>query len=78
MRDIIADGVNGVLVPSGDVRALATAILDLINDSERRAVMGRAGHRLVLDRYGADRMVSELKQVYARLLERGHRTRETA
>ncbi len=68
--DIIAAGVNGLLVPSGDPAALAAAITGLIADPGRRRSMGLAGRQMVMDRYGSERMVSELKQVYARLLER--------
>jgi glycosyltransferase involved in cell wall biosynthesis len=70
MTDIISEGVNGLLVPSGDADALAAAIAGLIDDSERRKAMGAAGRRMVLERYGADRMVKELKQIYSNLLER--------
>lgn len=68
--DIIATGVNGLLVPSGDSAALAGAIGELISDSDRRRVMGAAGRRTVLERYGADRMVRELKDLYTNLLDR--------
>jgi glycosyltransferase involved in cell wall biosynthesis len=78
MRDIIADGVNGLLIPAGDARALSAAILDLIADPHRRASMGASGRRMVLDRYGSSRMVSELKLVYSRLLERARLKVETA
>ena len=70
MTDIISEGVNGLLVPSGDADALAAAIAGLIDDSPRRKAMGAAGRRMVLERYGADRMVNELKQIYGALLER--------
>lgn len=66
--DIIAAGVNGLLVPSGDAAALAGAIVQLVDDPERRRLMGTAG-RAVRDRYGADRMVKELKELYRNLLQ---------
>lgn len=69
IADIIATGVNGLLVPSGDPGALATAIEDLISDPPRRKEMGETGQRMVLERHGSSRMVTELKQVYRRLLE---------
>jgi glycosyltransferase involved in cell wall biosynthesis len=70
MTDIISEGVNGLLVPSGDAAALAAAIAGLIDDPERRIAMGAAGRKMVLERYGADRMVNELKQIYSTLLQR--------
>ena len=67
--DIIAAGVNGLLVPSGDARALAGAIKELIEDPERRRSMGLAGRQMVLERHSPERMVGEIKSVYTRLLE---------
>ncbi|MFI8191609.1 glycosyltransferase [Streptomyces sp. NPDC085946] len=40
--EIIADGVDGRLVPVGDRDALAAALLDLVRDDGRRRRMGRA------------------------------------
>src|SRR5438046_5283347 len=68
MTDIITDDLNGLLVPTGDAEALAGAIKGLIADPRRRSSMGAAGHKIVLERYGASRMVNELKQVYSELL----------
>jgi phosphatidylinositol alpha-mannosyltransferase len=42
-RDIVRDGLNGVLVPPSDPRALASALRDLWAQPERRVKMGRAG-----------------------------------
>jgi phosphatidylinositol alpha-mannosyltransferase len=40
-REVVRDGVDGVLVPPGDARALAAALLDLLAQPERRARMSR-------------------------------------
>jgi glycosyltransferase involved in cell wall biosynthesis len=68
--DIIAAGVNGLLVPSGDARALAAALQELIADPGRRRSMGLAGRQIVMERHSSERMVRELKDVYRTLLER--------
>lgn len=67
--DIIAAGVNGLLVPSGDAAALAGAVAELLEDAVRRESMGLAGRQIVLEKHGSERMVRELKGLYARLLE---------
>ncbi|GLF96153.1 glycosyltransferase [Streptomyces yaizuensis] len=41
-REIIEDGVDGRLVPVGDIDAIAKALLDLIGDDEARRRAGRA------------------------------------
>ena len=40
--EIIQDGADGRLVPVGDAGALASALLELVGDDERRRRMGRA------------------------------------
>jgi phosphatidylinositol alpha-mannosyltransferase len=41
-RDVVRDGVTGVLVPAGDGQSLAEALRDLYEEPERRAEMARA------------------------------------
>jgi phosphatidylinositol alpha-mannosyltransferase len=41
-RDVVRDGVDGVLVPAGDAQALAEILRDLHEEPERRAQMARA------------------------------------
>src|SRR5215210_3557857 len=41
-RDVVADGVDGVLVPCGDAVALGETLLELASNPERRAEMSEA------------------------------------
>jgi phosphatidylinositol alpha-mannosyltransferase len=41
-RDVVSDGVDGVLVPPGDAQALAEALRDLHDEPARRAAMALA------------------------------------
>ena len=39
--EVVEDGVSGLLVPAGDVDALARAVERLIDDPARRTALGR-------------------------------------
>ena len=47
-REVIVDGETGLLVPEGDVAALARALLALIRDPERRQRLGEQAARLAV------------------------------
>ena len=49
LPEIVDDGRTGLLVPSGDVDALAAAIRTLAGDPDRRAAMGAAGRVRALE-----------------------------
>lgn len=49
--EIITDGVDGLLVPSGDVAALVAAIRRLLDDEGLRMRLGRAGRRKIVEQF---------------------------
>jgi glycosyltransferase involved in cell wall biosynthesis len=51
-RDVVVHGETGLLVPPGDVPALAVAIQGLLADPPRRARMGEAGRARVVAEFG--------------------------
>jgi glycosyltransferase involved in cell wall biosynthesis len=66
--ELIRDGENGRLVPPGDSRALADAILALLRDPERARAMARAGQAMVRERYTIDATMARTTAVYRGLL----------
>ena len=65
--EIVADGDTGILVPPGDVAALADALRALVSSPERRAAMGTAARRRIeavasVDRYG-ERLAALVRSV---------------
>jgi glycosyltransferase involved in cell wall biosynthesis len=66
-RDSITPGSQGVLVPPGDARALASAVLGLVLDREEARRLGEAGRALALERDLA-REDAELLEQYAALI----------
>ena len=45
-RQVIEDGVNGLLVPVGDEDAVAEAMLKLLSDSEAAEAMGQEAKKM--------------------------------
>jgi glycosyltransferase involved in cell wall biosynthesis len=51
LREIIDDGVQGLLVPAQDPAGLARAIISLLGQPGRREAMGAAGRRRITERF---------------------------
>jgi glycosyltransferase involved in cell wall biosynthesis len=67
--ELIRDGENGRLVRPGDARALADAILALLDDPERARAMARAGQAMVRERYTIDATMARTTATYRALLD---------
>ncbi len=63
-REIVKDGVNGILVPTKDVDALVRAIRTLLNSPDLRSRMGHEGRLLVKRKFSLSKVVSETLAVY--------------
>ena len=51
IRDLIEDGLTGILVEPDRADALAAALLELVNDAPRRRALGEDARRAVLERF---------------------------
>jgi glycosyltransferase involved in cell wall biosynthesis len=63
-------GGRGILVPPGDDRALASAILDLVRDEPHRKRMGAAGQRFAQEHFTIEQMSRQHERLYMDLLQR--------
>jgi glycosyltransferase involved in cell wall biosynthesis len=66
--DVMRDGVDGFLVPPGDVEALGTRLAELAADPELRRRMGESGRTYSLGRYRVERLVDDIDALYTSLL----------
>ncbi len=67
-RDVVVDGVNGLLVPPGDPTALAQALERLIADPDTRQRMGQAGRELMVQRFSIEVVNEATYRLYLQLL----------
>jgi glycosyltransferase involved in cell wall biosynthesis len=64
--EILTHGHDGLLVPPGDIAALAAAIARLTSDPELRQRLGRAARDTVAKRFSLDSAVERLLGIYRR------------
>lgn len=62
-KDIIKDGENGVIVPDGDIDALAEAMMKLMGDDELRKRMGEEAKKVV-ETYSEEKVMSKWMKLY--------------
>ena len=69
-REVVLDGVTGLLVPPRDSGRLAAALLALLEDPARAVRMGAAGRARVHAHFSAATMTRRLEDLYRGLLAR--------
>jgi glycosyltransferase involved in cell wall biosynthesis len=65
---VVEDGVTGRLVPPGDPAALAAGIREALADAEQARRWGAAGRARVDRRFGAERLLDDMRRIYEGLL----------
>jgi glycosyltransferase involved in cell wall biosynthesis len=69
VASVVEDGVTGLLAAPGDAHALAAAVVALLSDPARRRAMGAAARARALERFGAERLLADLRALYRNLDE---------
>jgi glycosyltransferase involved in cell wall biosynthesis len=68
--DTLTDGVDSVVVKPGSREALAGAVLELMDDPERRRQLGENARKTAVARYSPERVIAELEAIYTETLTR--------
>ena len=71
--DTVRDGETGLQANPNDPRDLARCIVEMLREPARAREMGRAGRRLMLERFTLSRTTRDLHELYVRL--RGRQAR---
>jgi len=76
--EVVRDGLNGFLVPAGDIGMLAARIADLSDDATLRQKMGDAGERLMRDEFSFAGQADAYRRLFDRVVGQPTRLREAA
>jgi glycosyltransferase involved in cell wall biosynthesis len=68
-REAVSHGENGLLVPVGNADALASAVIELLQDDERRTAMGKVARAMAEDRFDEQKVFDRVLREYERLLK---------
>ncbi len=66
--ELIRNDQTGLLVPPADSRALAKAILELLEDREKAKRLGKNGRKLIEERFSQESMIEKIEDLYRELL----------
>jgi glycosyltransferase involved in cell wall biosynthesis len=69
IRNLIRDGENGLLVKAGDSIALSGAILELLADKTKAAVLGKNAKNFISRKFSLEKMSGETEAVYREVVE---------
>jgi glycosyltransferase involved in cell wall biosynthesis len=65
---LISHGIDGILFKTADVTQLAEALVEILNDKEKRARMGKAARQKIDRSFDQNTMVCDTIKVYERLI----------
>ncbi len=68
--ELIRDGINGILIESGDENRLVAAIIEMLKNPVKRRTMGQQGYGLFQKYYTLDTSTKQYEQLYQRCLSR--------
>lgn len=69
-KEVITNGLNGLLIPPADVEAIKSAVLHLYNDRDDAMRIALAGQQSVRNTFTVDKMVDRQIAVYERLFNK--------
>jgi glycosyltransferase involved in cell wall biosynthesis len=60
LRELVTDGIDGLLAPPGDAAAIASAVERVLTEPGLAASIGAAGREVVLQRFDVEANVDQL------------------
>jgi N-acetyl-alpha-D-glucosaminyl L-malate synthase BshA len=66
--ELVDINVNGFLFPVGDTESMARAGIELLSDSQRLVKFKENAHRIALERFNAEKIISRYEKYYEEIL----------
>ncbi|MBW2740235.1 MAG: glycosyltransferase family 4 protein [Deltaproteobacteria bacterium] len=66
--DIIENGVNGLLVPCKDSKAMARAIIKILSDRDKAGQIGNAARQRIFEKFTVQHQVTSVQNLYDSIL----------
>jgi glycosyltransferase involved in cell wall biosynthesis len=70
LKEAVADGETGILVPPGDADKLAEALSYLLQRPETASKMGESGYRRFMENYTSDVIIPRIIELYESLIKK--------
>jgi glycosyltransferase involved in cell wall biosynthesis len=70
-REVVKDGVNGLLIEAGNIAALSDALVKMAGNELARKEFSKAAVETVQTQFEAVGMVKKIEEVYSRVLQQG-------
>lgn len=64
VADVVIDGVNGYLVPLGDIASFSQRLSELIENFQKRCEFGLKGREIVQKKFSKQRLINDIKNLY--------------
>ncbi len=69
-RGIVKNGINALIVPVNDSKALSNAILEILTNDEKAKFIAENGYRLVKENFSISKKIKEYEMIYEFLFDR--------
>jgi glycosyltransferase involved in cell wall biosynthesis len=64
LREVVEDGRSGIIVPTANAAAIASAVVRLAESAELRSQMGAAARARVVENYSMEKMAARTLALY--------------
>lgn len=68
LPEVVTDGVNGYLLPVGDIDGMAQRALEILTNPDLERRMGEAGRAAAMERFDVARIVPMYREMYERVI----------